>query len=179
MELDYLELEFENCESVTIPGHYIGIFDVDDIRTSYRRVACNSINRIDTANKVTIEIHRDADHNSKFFPDFHDEERMSLFKRIQSWNDITHIAFRFKEDETEHNEPIRFTVFWNDTNNECNFAQKSYLSDLGHMYIVIGDNISLEDVFDFKTINDWRTMNFHMEAMKIGDKNNTEEDEEW
>ena len=60
MKLTYIEFVFENCDSIKIEGKYIGDFLVDDLKTSMQRIACNSIEKIDTANTVAIEIHKDA-----------------------------------------------------------------------------------------------------------------------
>lgn len=48
MKLKNITLVFENCDSITIDGKYVGEFIVDDIHISIERIACNAIERIDT-----------------------------------------------------------------------------------------------------------------------------------
>ena len=60
MKLTYIEFVFENCDSIKIEGKYIGDFLVDNLTTSIKRIACNSIEKMDVANTVAIEIHKDA-----------------------------------------------------------------------------------------------------------------------
>lgn len=60
MKLKYIEFVFENCDSIKIEGKYIGDFLVDNLETSIKRIACNSIDKIDVANTIAIEIHKDA-----------------------------------------------------------------------------------------------------------------------
>ena len=43
MKLKNITLVFENCDSITIDGKYVGEFIVDDIHTSIERIACNAI----------------------------------------------------------------------------------------------------------------------------------------
>ena len=50
MKLTYIEFIFENCDSIKIEGKYIGYFLVDDLKTSIKRIASNSIEKMDSAN---------------------------------------------------------------------------------------------------------------------------------
>ena len=60
MRLKEIELQFENCEYVTINGKYVGEFLVDDIKKSFSRLGCNSIDEIDECAKFMIEFSDDA-----------------------------------------------------------------------------------------------------------------------
>ena len=54
MKLKNITFIFENCDSITIDGKYIGYFLVDDMHTSIERIACNVIERMDTADTFAI-----------------------------------------------------------------------------------------------------------------------------
>ena len=43
MKLKNIVFNFENCDSITIKGKYIGDFLVDDIKTNFKRIASNAI----------------------------------------------------------------------------------------------------------------------------------------
>ena len=102
MKLTYIEFVFENCDSIKIEGKYIGDFLVDDLKTSMQRIACNSIEKIDTANTVAIEIHKDANKERYQFGQSHIETFKEMtFDRFKAYGDITSIQFELEEDYVE------------------------------------------------------------------------------
>ena len=46
-----------------------------------------------------------------------------------------------------------------------NKNQKSYISDLGNLYVVISEKEQFEDVFNKEKINDKDVVNFHKEMI--------------
>lgn len=176
MKLKYITFFLENCDSITIDGKYIGSFLVSDIKTSIQRIACNAINRIDTANTFAIEIHRDANKERYQFDqtDYEDWKQMT-FDRLNQYHDITSIEFELEEDNIEDGEiPCRehyeYYVDWTGDQQTINEAQTNYISKDGNLYIAIADGKTVVDFFDMKIINDSDEMDFHFDMFDVGDK---------
>ena len=136
MRIKEIELVFENCEVITIPGKYIGRFYVGNICKSLSRIAVNSTRMYETAKKIVIEIHKDAETQNRQFGTEGDD---STFDRILKWNDITSIEITLedaynKENKEEH---YVFCTDWIGDSEYENKGQKSKRSELGHLYIVI------------------------------------------
>lgn len=147
MKLKELELQFENCEYVTINGKYVGDFLVEDIKKSFARLAVNAINPIEECGTFMIELSDDANNianivSSSDWGSFRD----NVFDRIEQYADIT--GFRFvliDGDGVEHE--YSYVPVWEskDHNDIENLYQKSYISKNGFMYIVIGKDINIKD----------------------------------
>ncbi|MBD5534627.1 MAG: hypothetical protein HDQ99_02995 [Lachnospiraceae bacterium] len=102
MKLKYIEFVFENCDSIKIEGKYIGDFLVDNLETSIKRIACNSIEKIEVANTIAIEIHKDANKERYQFDQDHIEDfKQMTFDRFKEYGDITSIRFELEEDYVE------------------------------------------------------------------------------
>jgi len=160
---------------ITIEGKYIGDFLVDEIKTSFKRIACNAIIRFDTAHVIAIEIHKDAnkERSSFDFWDCHDFHKHMIFDRFFEWADVTHIDFTLENgDGIENN--YSYTVNWVGDSDMENDAQHSYMSKNGNLYIVISDGKNIEDYFDFEMIDDSEYMDFQFEMYDVGDENNIE-----
>ena len=175
MKLKNITFIFENCDSITIDGKYIGEFLVDDIYTSIERIACNAINRIDTANTFAIEIHKDANKERYQFDqtDYEDFKEMT-FDRLNVCHNITSIQIDLIEDYVEEGQVPReehydYYVNWTGESDYINNAQTNYLSDCGNFYIVIADGKKIEDFFDMEEINDEEYMDFHSSMCDLGD----------
>ena len=159
MKLKYLKLDFENCESIEIDGKYIGDFYVDDIYTSIRRVACNSIKKIETAHTIALEIHKEANktHDAFGLEDCEDC-KAKVFSRLEMCPDIVDIEFELydnfvREGETPQTESYHYAVAWTGDSDYINSSQTTYVSDAGHLYIVISDKQTFEDIFDKEEID--------------------------
>lgn len=176
MKLTYIEFVFENCDSIKIEGKYIGDFLVDDLKTSMQRIACNSIEKIDTANTVAIEIHKDANKERYQFGQSHIEDFKEMtFDRFKKYGDITSIQFELEEDYVEEGRSPRreyydYYVSWTGDNEYVNEAQKTYLSKSGNLYIVIADKKNIEDFFCLEDIEDEEYMDFHFNMYDVGDE---------
>lgn len=176
MKLKYIEFVFENCDSIKIEGKYIGDFLVDNLETSIKRIACNSIEKIDVANTVAIEIHKDANKERYQFDQEHIENfKQMTFDRFKEYGDITSIQFELEEDYVEEGQgPCReyydYYVDWTGDSEYTNESQKTYLSKEGNLYIVISDGKNIEDFFDLEEIEDKDYMDFHFNMCDIGDE---------
>ena len=176
MKLNYITFVFENCDCITIEGKYICDFVVDDIETYFKRIACNAINKIEATNTFAIEIHKDANKERYQFDqtDYKDWRHL-VFDRLQT-GDITHIDFELEEqylDEgvTPKKYKYSYSVDWSGDDDFYNESQKTYVSKVGHLYIVISENKGIEDFFDKEWIDDKDSMDFHFEMCDVGDAN--------
>lgn len=174
MKLKEITFVLENCDLITIDGKYIGNFIVEDIRTSIQRIACNSIEKMDVAHTLAIEIHKDADKTHYAFG-IEDYYKESVFDRIISYDDITSIQFELVDEYTEESqeptvEHYDYFIDWVEGDNQENDAQKSYVSKVGNLYIVIADGKNIEDFFDKEVIDDSEYMDFVCSMYNIGDK---------
>ena len=153
MNLKQITFIFENCDSIKIEGIYIGDFLIDDITTSIRRISINSIDRIDIANTVAIEIHKDANKERYEF-DLNDDSdfRQMTFDRFKEYGDITSIQFELEDNHIGKGQSLctkyYYYVNWTGDSKYTNAAQKTYVDPCGNLYIVIADGKGIEDFFN-------------------------------
>ena len=151
-----IELILENCEVIEIESKYIGMFRMDDIRTSIYRIACNAISKSQTAHSVAIEIFSEA--NVKYSPFGNCEEQLKFY-RLAEWKDITSIELHYEDGSTE-----TYYVDYDDGENDAlgaeNLNQKNYISTLGNLYIVIEKDKTVFDYFDKEEVEDVESINF-------------------
>ena len=104
-------------------------------------------------NPFAIEIFSDA--NVKRCQFGVTEFEQNTFERFIRHDDITSIEFILIDEYSEYKTEKQFAYYvkWNG-DDFINNAQKSYLSKLGNLYIVISDNESVFDLFDREDIND-------------------------
>ena len=173
MILKRITFVLENCDCITIDGKYIGDFLVEDIRTSIQRIACNAINKMDVAHTFAIEIHKDANKVRHLFGC--EEDKELTFDRFTSYNDITQIELELTNDYVEEGqEPIvehyHYYIHWVGDDDYVNEAQKSYISNVGNLYIVVADGKNIEDFFYKEQIDNHDHMDFVCSMYDIGDK---------
>ena len=104
MKLKEISFVMENCEAITISGKYIGHFIVDKIEKGIYRLASNHIGKTKTANRIVIEIHKNANREDYVFGS-ENLGKQFTFDRLKQ-GDITQIEF-ILEDE-EGNEKFHF-----------------------------------------------------------------------
>lgn len=176
MKLKYIEFVFENCDYIKIEGKYIGDFLVDNLSTSVKRIACNSIDNVNIANIIAIEIHKDANKGRyQFDQEDSDDFQQMIFDRLTKYNDITSIQFELEETYIEEGQApcikhYDYYVDWTGDSEYTNEAQKTYLSKMGNLYIVIADGKKIEDFFELENIEDDEYMDFHFSMLDIGDR---------
>ncbi len=165
-KLKNITFVFENCDAITIDGKHIGYFLIDDLQTSFSRVACNCIKKTEIANTFVVEIHKEANKERYMF-DQTDVEvfKQMTFDRFIRYNDITSIQFELIEDLEDEESPCvehyNFNVNWIGDDDMTNNAQISYISNEGHLYLAIAENKNIDDFFDINAINDSDYMDFH------------------
>ena len=175
MKLKNITFVLENCDCITIDGKYIGDFLVEDIRTSIQRIACNAIMKMDIVHTFAIEIHKDA--NKERCPFGFEEDKELTFDRL-AYDDVTQIEFELVDDYVEEGqEPIiehyHYFIHWVGDSDYTNEAQKSYISNVGNLYMVIADGKTIENFFYKEQIDDDDHMEFVYSMYDIGDKYST------
>lgn len=158
VKLIYIVLE--NCEVYTFNKEDIGYFEISDIREEIFRCATNTIKKYKTAHCVNIEL---FDNHRFQTTVFGKNDKTDTFKRIFEGNDITQIHIKYEDNTEDH-----YLVDYNELNEALgapNKNQKSYISDLGNLYLVISESEQLEDVFNKEEINDIDVVNFHKEMI--------------
>lgn len=152
-----VRIEFENCEDVTIPIQCFGDFYLGDIETRVRRVACNSICQYPIAHEVYFELFAEANTMSSEYPEgFWDT---NVLERIQVFDDITHLTLYFDDNSPAET----YAVDYDDESPALgarNLNQKTYLSDLGNLYVVIQKGKDIKDHFTDFVINDEESIAF-------------------
>lgn len=142
--IEKIELEFENCESLTIPAWWIADFCLSDLETQISRFACNCIQKFTFVNSVLIEIGKGFDGP---FEGWGGSE-ISKLERISKYNDITHVTVFYERkyvDEPENFET--FAVNYKEAHEGAlgspNLYQKCSYDHLGNILITIGDDPEL------------------------------------
>lgn len=168
----------ESCERITISGKYVGWFLVDDIKTSFSRMATNWVGKQDVTKTFAIEIHKGANIERYPFDNMASAIKTTVFNRLTQYPDITHIGFVLEEEslDSDGNEIVReeeyyYSVEWVSTEQrfDINKAQKNYISKCGNMYIVIAEDAEIGDYFDLEEINDQEAMDLHFDMCDVGD----------
>lgn len=151
MKLSYVELLFTDGFGAHIRGDHVGDTYIYDIAPGFFGAA-GELEPVNYAGSVAIEIHKNANNER-------DDDELDLFSRICAYNDITDIRFQFENDRTIHS----FKV---DTH-----FQKTYISSLGHLYIVISPR-GLSNFFDVDSLEDKNTVSAHFRPLKKKGQNN-------
>ena len=164
MQVKSIELLFENCEFITIPANVIGEFIVDDIKKKIARRAANSISDYLVANTVVLELFKVGD--LKYHPFGIEDMEDTKFNRIDSGRDITAISITY-EDNTEETYYVNY-LSQSDVIGAVNVYQKTYFSNDGNLYLVISENDTIEDYFNFDEINEPGYTDFISDCYNIG-----------
>ena len=171
---------FENCEMFSIDGRYFGNFYVGDISTSYQRVAVNSIQEMNTANTIVMEIFSEGNGTYSCWGKWD-----TKFHRIMTYDDITEIAFEIEEpidNKTAKTIKKSYYVNWksDDWNNENNRNQLTQKSSLGNLYIVISSSPqkTWDEMFEEYDINDRELIEYTKQAYGFVYKNEHREEED-
>ena len=150
-QIDKIEIGLENCELITIDGEHIGELNIEDIKYSINRIACNAILELYTCSHFSMSIHRDANKGEKTVSTVGvlDELRQPL-NRLNKYPDITSLYVYFAGNDT----PKQIRLMWT-TGDECNNPnQKTVFNRFGDLYIVVDEKLTIDDVFGNDTINE-------------------------
>lgn len=158
-----ITIGFENCETITIPRKHIGVIFIQDIKTEIVRVACNAISKVVSANTVAIEIFSEG--NVEYLP-FGVSPSEMVFERINECHDITSIDVTYMDGSKE--------TYWTDYESgdeeglgAPNIYEKTKISDLGNLYVVISKDKDIKDFFSDEDINDSDNMQFIKDMLGV------------
>lgn len=136
-EVQYIELIFENCDSITLPIDDIEYFYASNINFSMNIHANNTLDTYKSVDHLTISIKKDAWNKQTDFTEMLTEpeeiEYHKLKNRLDS-NDITQIHFLDKEQKRVES----LYVVWADEDEWHNKYQNQKIID--DKYIVISIN---------------------------------------
>lgn len=164
MKIKEISFVMENCEVITIDGKYIGQFIVDKIEKGFYRLAVNYVGKTKTANRIVVEIHKNANREDYIFGN-ENFERQFIFDRLER-GDITHIEFVLEDEDGCEN--LSFSTDWHGESDYINLAQKTYRSKCHHLYLVIEEGKDVEYYFDKEEIDEESYMNFYFDMMNVG-----------
>ena len=152
-KLKNITFVFENCDSITVNGEYIDDLFVDDIRTSFKRLAVNCITKLETAHVFAVKINTNANIERYQFEqtDIEDFKQMTFDRFLLA--DITSVELELEEDsppDKNHtkSEKYKFCVVWTDESDYYNESQVNIIDDNGNLYITIAKDKAIEDFFD-------------------------------
>ena len=186
MRIKEVTFTTENCESITIPGKYIGEFHVGEIKKVIQRVAANAILDMDVCDEFFIEIHADANKPHTPFGFLH-EDAEPAFDRLLRWYDITVVEFTLVGDDEYFDVPqdlresrdteeksYSYYVMWkNGRSEEDNAAQRTFYSEnTGWLYIAVGNDEFLANALSEDSIRDYKDPDYadlNAEMCEIGD----------
>lgn len=157
--IEYFKFIFENCESCRIHHSYMEEFSVEDYNPFYRRIACNSIDKIEKWDNIYFQV---SARGNKTMPDWFGSNESTFFERVLDYPDITDII-AILENGTQ----IDITPMWeNDGPDECNNKlQFSKISKAGSLCVYIGKNIKEYEEY-FEKADDKEYIDFLNEIIK-------------
>lgn len=154
--INFITIEFENCEWITFPITVFGECHLDNISASINRVTTNAICKSVFAWEVALEIFFPEAENKYIANNFFNK-KYTILQRFTLYRDITHIILTYQNDSKE-----TFAVAYEDEIEgqlgSDNKNQKSYISECGNLYIIIDANKEVDDFFNMELINDKENM---------------------
>ena len=173
MKLKNIVLVLENCDTINIPGKYVGDIELTELKTEISRWACNSIDKLDFCEYFFIEIYKDANIIDYAFDQIEEDFQYNKFDRLHQYNDITSIELTLV-DENNKETIYQYYVSYEEKEpgklGSPNIYQSSYISNLGNLYILIAKNKKIDEVIDYNVINDEKNMDFHFTMFDIGEE---------
>lgn len=138
-----IELTLENCEHIKIPSRHLGNIVIEDIDTSIRRNAINSIDKLQTANSIYLDIIKPETVKTLRLFDEYDEGSPSCSKRLIQYADITSVEVIYNNGSKE-----TYFVDWDWDNDYINSYQDTQLAKNGNMHVLINRKKKLKDFLD-------------------------------
>lgn len=161
-----IKIVFEDCDSVCFDKRDLGIFNMEDIKCEIHGIGCGGITKNYYANTVVIEFLNDDVHVP--FGALEDG-KTTKFARIAEGADIMGIELLFPDESRDS----YLVAHEGETKNAY---QKTYISKLGHLYLVISKEKNIEDFInidridsdDYREYLDMLTGSFGGASMTVG-----------
>lgn len=162
-QIDKIEINFENCEWVSIKGDLIGELNIINLRHSIRKNSHNQLEDTYKCEHFSISIHRNANKEDAVNENKKTCEVTSKrLDRMAECPDITSIQIYYMSDP----EPMKIYVPWDYQYEYDNPYQKSKFNKFGDLFIVIDKEEELKDTFSLNRINSEREMKRMWERLK-------------
>lgn len=158
-----IELTLENCEHIKIPSGHLGNIVIEDIDISIRRNAINSIDKLQTANSIYLDIIKPETIKTLRLFDEYDEGSPNCSTRLIKYADITSVEVIYNNGSKE-----TYFVDWDWDNEYINNYQDTQLAKNGNLHVLINrkkklkeflDNENFEVSYDYiikeKEYNEW------------------------
>lgn len=146
--INKIELTFENLESVIIPLEYIKLMTIDNVYNKMYKFHSNDILLQKCCKSLALAIHHEANKKENLLSWGFEENDTLPFQRICQGNDITSIYMHGKKKQ---NNPIY--VPWGDSA-YTNDYQQTYVNKFNDIFIVIGEEIFINDYFKVEYLED-------------------------
>lgn len=149
--IEEITITFENCDQITLNSKDIGIVFFNDIKTEITRIARNSIQEINTATEVAIELYA-SKINSLYSP-FNEFDEMPIASRIIAGSDIVSFLCKYQNGLTK-------TIYapWGSCT-QINEYQKQAIGNNGNLYVVISKDKIISDFFNDEVMMSTDTFN--------------------
>ena len=138
-----IELTLENCEHIKIPSGHLGNIVIEDIDTSIRRNAINSIDKLQTANSIYLDIIKPETIKTLRLFDEYDEGGPSCSTRLTQYADITSVEVIYNNGSKE-----TYFVDWDWDNEYINNYQDTQLAKNGNLHVLINRKKKLKNFLD-------------------------------
>ncbi|MDR6779455.1 hypothetical protein J2W98_003735 [Paenibacillus peoriae] len=132
---------FENCESLSVDAKYIGNFSVTNVRKSIIR-HYGDIRFMDICDTFSIVVNKNANTDYKVSVVEGNSYKQNTFDRLTN-GDIVVIDIVYDDDSKDE-----IYVQWEGKSDYLNEAQKTYISKLGDLFIVISKEETVESFFE-------------------------------
>lgn len=137
-EVQSVTLVLENCEFLTFDQKDIGHFWCDEITSTIARIACNAITRLDYCKEFFIQLRNTA---NQTYDSFGGPSEHTTFERLHTFDDVTSVEVTYDDGSVDS-----CNVPWNEGNEYSNKFQTSFISDGGHLYLLISGTKTVEEL---------------------------------
>ncbi|MEJ3719217.1 hypothetical protein WGM54_14445 [Paenibacillus polymyxa] len=131
----------ENCESLSVDAKYIGNFSVTNVRKSIIR-HYGDIRFMDICDTFSIVVNKSANIDYQVFGVEDEYYKHNTFNRLTS-GDIVVIDIMYDDDSKDE-----IYIQWEGESDYFNEVQKTYISKLGDLFIVISKEETVESIFE-------------------------------
>lgn len=148
MRIKELELCYENCELVTIPGEYLIAVNFSDHKKTFARRASNSFSFSESYDSISIVIASEIN-SKKYIGQYFGDKNIieeygneSCTDYLHKRTDITQITLHLEDGSKHH-----FFVPWSEEYEYDNYYQKNYINSNNDVAITIFKN-EIPDYFE-------------------------------
>lgn len=160
MELKEIILGFKDCDAAVINAKTIKGISLDDIKESIVGFSCDVETR-KQAKHFALQLNAAA---NKSFNDDPPYGARDTFERIAIRQDIVDVTLVYEKSESNVRSTVRecYSLYWTDSNEQENPAQKAYITAEGELCLVVSKKKKLEDFFSFYKTEEREDADFYL-----------------